>query len=297
MKTNRGIALVQVLIISMVLSILAIFISQSIRGQVKLTLGIKESVKLELAIETTQAQIIHALLTQKRYPNINSDNPIVQNWNFYNQPFSTANNVEVKLQDLNGLLNLNALSKHVAADVLRQLNLSEHQVRTFIDSLKDWIDEDDFQYYNGAEASFYKKAGLSGPRNGYLQTLDEVLNIQMGNTLPLTTWQKYFTEHSGTGFNPLNAPSFILNALLNNSNLAQEVINARDNKMLNTLRFYQITGIEDDEYYNFATGTKIRVELLAKFEGQQMTKQFVIELKPADPSRAVIITNIKWNKE
>ena len=193
MKKIKGIALIQVLIITMVLTILAIFISQSVRNQVKLAIDIKSSVELELALETAEANLIQALLSQKLYVNKNGVNNIAKRWNFHNKTFNFNDSVSIKLQDLNGLLSLNMMSPSLATKVFKKLNLEGHPVRTFLDSLKDWIDEDDLTYLNGAEKHYYKSIDVNGPRNGYLQAIDEVLSIRMGDILSLTVWKKYFT--------------------------------------------------------------------------------------------------------
>jgi len=297
-KTSvSGIALIQVLIITMVLTILGLFITQSIRSQVNLALTMQTAIKLELAIETEQAKLLHALLAYQRYPDETSDNDIVKKWNFYNQEFKVNNQVSIKLQDLNGLLALNMMDHNLATKAFSELGLEGHPVRTFLDSLKDWIDEDGHKYLNGAEEDYYRMANLKGPRNAYLQTIDEVLAIKSANILPLATWKKYFTEQTTSGFNPLNAPSLLLNALIDDKSIVEQIVKLRQKMQLNLLRFYQLTGIDGDEYFNFATGRKISVELLAKSEGQQMRKTFVVELRSYDPQRTVMMTNVSWNKE
>ncbi len=296
-KEIKGIALIQVLIITMVLTILGIFISQSIRSQVNLSFSMQTAVKLELMVESAQAQLLHALLANERYPNSQSENLIVKNWNFYNQAFPLNDDVQVKLQDANGLLGLNMMSHELARKAFAELGLEGHPVRTFLDSLRDWIDEDSLKYLNGAERDYYRQANLKGPRNGYLQSLDEVQSIKMGNILPFATWQMYFTEQLTSGFNPLNAPPLLLKALVGDQAIVDKVLLLRKEKQLNLLRFYQVTGIDSDEYINFATGRRIRVELLAKIGNQQMRKKFVVELRSYDPQRTVIITDISWNKQ
>jgi general secretion pathway protein K len=294
---NNGVALIQVLIITMVLTILGLFITQSIRGQVNSAFNMKKSVDLGLKIETAEAILIQSLLTNVRHPNKNSDVALVQRWNFYNEKFTLNEYVTVKMQDLNGLLSLNVMSHSLATNVFNELGLEGHPVRTFLDSLKDWIDKDDLSYINGAERSYYRQVGLVGPRNGHLQTMNEVLSIKMGDILPLKTWEMYFTEQLTSSFNPLNSPTLILRSVIKDSSKVDDVIAARRNKELSAARFTQITGLVNDEYFNFATGRKIRVELSAKLDNIHLTKQFIVEVKPYDPKRPVIITDVIWNKK
>ncbi len=295
MKSSQGIALVQVLIITIVLTMLGLFISQSIRSQVNLSFDMQAAVKLEVDIETAQARLLHALLTNTRYMNQTGENKLVKVWNFYNKPFSLGPNVTVKIQDLKGLLNVNMMSKELATQVFAQLGLEGHPVRTFLDSLSDWIDADDFKFLNGAEKSYYRSKQLPGPRNGYLQSLNEVLAVKMGNILPIEVWQLYFTEKPIGGFNPLTAPNLILAALIQDEAITQEVIRLRDANQLTYFKFYQLTRIDGGEYYNFATGHKLRVELVAKSGNTQVKKHLVVEVNPYDNKRSVIITDVMWN--
>jgi type II secretory pathway component PulK len=253
------------------------------------------AVTLEVDIETAQARLLHTLLTNTRYIKQTSENKLVKEWNFYNEPFSLGPNVTVKIQDLKGLLNVNMMSKELATRVFAKLGLEGHPVRTFLDSLRDWIDVDDFKFLNGAEKSYYRSQQLPGPRNGYLQSLNEVLAVKMGNILPMEVWRLYFTEKPVGGFNPLTAPNLILAALIQDDSITQEVIRLRNTNQLTYFKFYQLTFIDGDEYYNFATSNKLRVELLAKSGNTQVKKQFVVEVNPYDYKRTVIITDVIWN--
>ncbi|MBU2891943.1 general secretion pathway protein GspK [Colwellia sp. D2M02] len=297
MLRNKGIALIQVLIITMVLTILGLFITQSIRGQVNTALKIQTNVDLGLKIETAEAILIQELLTNIRYADKDSENALVKRWNFYGEPFQLNDYVMVKMQDLNGLLSFNVMSHSLAASLLAELGVEDHPARTFLDSLKDWIDKDDLKYINGAEKNYYRRMNLVGPRDGQLQTFNEVLSIKMGDILPLETWALYFTEQLTTSFNPLNAPPLILKALLQDQSRTDDIIAMRNSKELSPLRFTQMTGIDNDEYFNFATGRKIKVELLAESGNIHLKKQFVVEVKPYDPKRPVIITDVSWNKK
>ena len=46
-----------------------------------------------------------------------------------------------------------------------------------IDCLLDWVDPDDFTRAQGAEAEEYREQGLGRPRNGRLESLDELENV------------------------------------------------------------------------------------------------------------------------
>ena len=265
-KYQQGIALIQVLIIAIILTMLGIFINQSVREQVGIAGYIQNNQKSELLLESAEAELLHALLTNKRYSKQDSENEIVANWNFYGEPFNVRKGVEIVLQDLSGLLSINYMNQAVAARLLEQLGHDEAQVRVFFDSLKDWKDEDDLKHLNGAESNYYQKLGKQIPRNNYLQSYDEVSNVRGGKLLTQEQWQSYFSLGLISRFNPLNAPELLLKSFLNNEIIWQQVIELRNQKQLNMSSFFQLTGIDEDEAITFTTGRKIKVNMVLLLE-------------------------------
>lgn len=295
-KNSQGIALIQVLIISIILTMLGIYINQTVRSQIGLVHLMKNSFELNLQLENAEAELLHTLLVQKRYRKIESENNIVQQWNFYGAPFSLNENTTVIIQDLSGLLSLNILDKTLARSVFEQLGHSGHEVRTFLDSLSDWKDKDELKRLNGAESNYYRYIKQSGPRNGYLQTLSEVKHIQQSKLLTSEQWQRYFTTEVILSFNPLNAPNFILKAFLNNDAVYKEVLQKRSTGSLTASGFYHITSIEQDEFISFSTGNLLKVTLLVKGQNNKLSKQFIVDLRPSSLTRPIVISQLTWNQ-
>jgi|GEM_PF-1098812 len=293
---NRGIALIQVLIISIILAMLGIYINQTVRSQIGVVGLMKNSFFLHSQLENAEAELIHGLLTEKRYQAAESENALVQRWNFYGKPFLLNENTVVTIQDLSGVLSLNVLDHTIARNLFAQLGLSGHEVRTFLDSLADWKDKDDLKRLNGAESDYYRYIMKPGPRNAYLQTLGEVENIQQGKLLTSVQWQRYFTEEVTSNFNPLNAPELILKAFINNDAAYEEVLQQRNLGSLTAYSFYQATSIEENEFVLFVTGRKLKVTLLVKGQNNQLSKQFIVDLRPRSSSRPIVISQLTWNQ-
>lgn len=295
-RSQRGIALIQVLIIAIILTMLGIFINQSVREQVRITSTIQNSQQANVFIETIEAELLHALLTNKRYRDIDSDNVYAKNWNFYNQKFSPQDNVQIELQDLNGLLSLNYMNQSAASRLFEELGHEGDKVRTFFDSLKDWKDKDDLKRLNGAESDYYEKLDKQVPRNGYLQSMAELLSIRSSEFLPKEEWQKYFSLGLVSRFNPLNAPDLLLKAFLNDERTWQQVIELRSQNQLNMLAFYRLTGVDASEAITFTTGRLIKVNIMVNLENNKLSKSFQVELRPNASKRPVIISDVKWNE-
>jgi len=293
---NKGIALIQVLIISIILTMLGIYINQTVRSQINVVNLMKSSFELNLKLEDAEALLLHALLTNKNYKKVESEIPLVQRWNFYGQPYQFSEDVIVKVQDISSLISLNHMNNKLATELFDLLGYSGHEVRTFLDSLADWKDKDDLKRLNGAERDYYRYLGIVGPRNGYLQSYDEVLNIQQSNILTMAQWQEHFSLALVTSFNPLNAPDLILKAFINNDDAYKEVIKKRQLGSLNELNFYQATGIEGDEFISFSTGRLLAVTIVVQTQNNKLSKHFIVDLRPRSLTRPVTISEITWNK-
>lgn len=293
---QKGMALIQVLIIAIILTMLGIFINQSVRNQVKTAQLIKSNHQLDLLLETTEAELLHTLLTNKSYKDLNSESEWVKRWNFHGGIFQLNDQVSIQMQDLNGLLSLNYMSNNVSLRLFAQLGFSESDARVFLDSLKDWKDKDDLKHLNGAESNYYRKEKLPIPRNSFLQSMDEVLNIKGSDILTIEQWRQYYSIALVPKFNPLNSPTGVLKAFINDQQAFEQIINLRSQQQLNSLTFYQITGIDTDDYVTFSTGRLINIKIMVNIENNQLSKSFQVELRPNANVRAVTISNVKWNE-
>ncbi|MDE3271233.1 general secretion pathway protein GspK [Pseudoalteromonas sp. G4] len=295
MKKQNGIALIQVLIISIVLTLLAMFISKNTQRQVGITEQVKHSFQLRVRLENAESLILSELLSKNLYRN-NLDSGLASKWNFHNAPFVLSNGVKVQLQDLKGLINLNYVNDTLINSFLTQYELSDSQKREFVDSLKDWIDRDDLNRLNGAEKPYYESRGLIVPRNGHLQYLDEIYLVKGGDIIRPEDLRNFFTVILTEGLNPFNAPDELLKVMILNQDAVENVINKRRAGNLTELDFYQLTGIEQDIYVNFATGRKIRVILEVSEGSTKLKKEFIANINPLSNTSPLVLSNHIWNK-
>ncbi|KAF7775484.1 general secretion pathway protein K [Pseudoalteromonas citrea] len=292
-NNSRGIALIQVLIITAVLMLLAIFIQQSIKQQIQVVSSINEKLSLRLVLENAEAEVFKALLSSNRYQDTTSSNPVVRNWNFYGKPFS-VDITTVKLQDVSGLINLNYINRTFLERFLA-LEIDEPKRTTqLIDAILDWKDADDLRRLNGAEKSDYKEGII--PSNDYMQHVKELDAILEHVNVRFKSERVYneLTVERLAGFNPLNAPSRVLAAFLQDESRLTQVIAARNNGGLNRFRFFELTGIEQDEYVTFGTSRYLRLELRASKNGVVLTKQIELKVSPRTRDTPIIISKIAW---
>lgn len=297
MKAQTGIALIQVLIISFILALLGIFINQSIQQQVKVTQQIQNKFAMRLELEEAETQLFSALLAHKKYQDTNSNNQLVKNWNFYGEEFRLSDSIFISLMDMKSLFSLNISSPDLIKNLLIQLNVEENTAQTFVSSLTDWKDENDVSRVNGAEASFYKQQGKRYvPRNGYLQSVNEAALIRGAEQIPKEYFARYFSTEMVTGFNPINAPEAILKAIIKDGSTANKVLKRRAAGTLTSYDFYLLTGIEEGEFINFVTGSKIRVQLRVVLNGAQLSKQYILDATPRSYIKPMVFSQVSWNK-
>ena len=240
---EKGAALIQVLLISTILSIFAIQINVTTRNQVKLATQYIERADAIFELKTAKSEVFFALLTQPRRRDQFSDSQVAQKWNFYNSPFQLESGVEIKLQDLSGLFSANQMSLRDKNDIFEYLEIDPSQSSRFWESLADWQDEDDLSRLNGAEKDAYSEVSDRSPRNDKIQFFNE-LKFVKGMTPEL--WEAFrsmVTTYSQSEFNPYTAPLSVLEVKYGDG-VANTVKGIRESSFeFNLTQFIQQTGI------------------------------------------------------
>lgn len=297
MKAQSGIALIQVLIIAFILALLGIFINQSIQQQVKVTQQIQNKFAMRLELEEAETQLFSALMGYKKYPNTESDNLVVRKWNFYSKEFKLNDSSYVTLTDMKSLLSLNISNPGLIKALLIELGVEGKYSDSFTSSLQDWKDENNLIRVNGAEDKYYLQHNKGyTPRNSYLQSIDEASLIRGAEHIPAKVFDTYFSTEMVTGFNPKNAPKAILMAFIKDENLVEKVIKRRAEGALTNHDFYLLTGIDEDEFVNFITGKKLKVQLRVSINGAQLEKQYILDVEPRSNIKPLVFSKVSWNK-
>ncbi|HPU15559.1 MAG TPA: type II secretion system protein GspK [Polymorphobacter sp.] len=81
--------------------------------------------------------------------------------------------VVVTVEDERGRIPVNQITEEQTRAMFEALGLSGPALDTAVDSLLDWIDDDDDVRADGAEAGYYAQRGIV-PRNGMLRSVDEL---------------------------------------------------------------------------------------------------------------------------
>ena len=270
----RGVALVQVLFIAAILSLMALYFTQTSRQQISIASDLQDKVQAELLLTTWQNELVYALLTQSVIDmgtEKDSNNQIARHWNFYGKAFSPVENVTMRIQDIYGLLSLStAGGQQEFGNMLRLAGVADNQVTKVTAALEDW---------QGMHSEIYQSRRNESGRNMFMQSLSE-LKLIPGIT------DEQFTELSGAvtslpnvTFNPLTAPDFRLKALLP-KDLAAKLISLREAGQLDAAAYIALTGLTDYEALSFVPGQRFVVEVSVTSGGAVAKRRFICYIRP-----------------
>lgn len=166
------------------------------------------------------------------------------------RPYLGIGDSLVRLQDDRGLLNLNIVSDDRLDRLLNILGAPASRRAALIDTLRDYVDNDDLKHLNGAEAAEYAAAGLPPPRNASLVTPMEAKNIYGWADVPQLWKDDTFRNLTGTSgtfsLNPNTAPWQVLATIPNMTpEGAQAIIQARKKApIVSAAQVEALTGVQ-----------------------------------------------------
>jgi general secretion pathway protein K len=206
--SNRGIALISVLWITGLLAVMAASFASSTRTQTRLALNQEENAKAEALADAGVHRAILGLLEPDPESGWRVDRNV--------HAFSLGDGeVQVRIEDEDGKIDLNAAPLELLAGLFVALGLPEEAALTMADRIGDFRDEDDEPEPLGAEDQAYFDAGLAqGAADRPFATESELLGV-LGMTRELYEEARpNLTVYSGgEGVDPLHAPLPVLQAL------------------------------------------------------------------------------------
>lgn len=278
---QRGIALVQILLISAVLSVFALYLTYTARDQVKIATWANNRVAAEQAINSAYAEILFYLFTnEKRKAMPDNDyqasetfgGHILSRWNFHGEFFQLSPLVKVKIQDLGGRLSMHFIDSERYLSFLTANGVSQERADVIVGRLLDWQDADSMPRPFGLESN----PGFTS-RDGYIPDLTDLeLFLELSEkekSLLNTNTTIYFNGD----FNPLTASKELMSSELGEV-AASQIFIERKERDLNSLEFRQITGKSATEYYIYPSNS-LEIELVAEVGDARLNKTVVINLK------------------
>ncbi len=202
-------------------------------------------------------------------------------------------NVVMMLQDGSGLLNLNTVTAPNLRRVFATFDISEAASNRLIDTLLDYIDEDDFTRLAGAERAQYERLGLRPPSNGFLLTPFEAQRVLGWDQLD-ALWKSdmqspLLTTCQSTGFNPNTSPPAVLTAVMRGltQEKAEKVLLARSARPFRNVREFGAAAdlliVDEPFFYSFIASNCFIVDMIDKRSDQHV--RFSLTLEPTSSTR------------
>jgi len=271
---EKGFALIQVLLLTAILSVLVLYFTQTSRQQVAVAQYFNNNADAFIELTNVKNRLIFSLLTDSRVNNsAKANSGIIRN--SYGEPFSFDDKIQVTVQDQAGMLPIQFLDKNQLVSILNTNGIQMQRSRQISEMLVDWIDVDnETSNYTDETSSYMYKA-----RNGYVQDLSDFLHIEGLIPEEYAIIRQSYTIHYPGFFNPILAPDVLLQGLLSES-LFMQVSSMRGSVDSYTEVFSETTGIVESGEVFFVPSNLIELEL--KYSGNDVIlhKKWVISVEP-----------------
>lgn len=276
---NRGVALVQVLLLTAILMTVLMSAHIQARRHVRTAeLAIDRALTMA-ELQTRESELLFAFLTENRKQQADSTSELVRNWNFLNVPFQVTEgsiDSQISIQDQAALVALN--SPQSLLPVLILLTADKAKAEQIVAAIEDWQDQDDIPRFGGAEQKSYPPT-VQVP-NGPIQHVKELLSIK-GMTPELYQQLAPLVTLFPKRFQNLYAMDSVLLKAYIDPVRVEQILSERQQGKLTPERFAELSGIEQDEFISFAAGNGLRVRFTVFGNDVKLSRQFSVTLNPS----------------
>jgi type II secretory pathway component PulK len=183
-RSQQGSALIIVLVLMMVAMSLALYTVSLSRDMVTTSRQLADKLQSRLDSSSALEKVIYIGTTSRfsswNIENSNANRDFPARLNLRNNAFMVGTS-QVRLQDSAGRIGLFSPDIYIIKGMLRNVGIKPGVAETAMDSLLDWVDEDDLKHLNGAE-SYYYRAEMDRkyrPRNDrFVQAVDELALVK-----------------------------------------------------------------------------------------------------------------------
>lgn len=275
MTHQRGIALIQVLLVSGIIGLLMLQMGLTARQQVAHARALGDRAELQLAAQSREAALLFSMLTEPWVHKPDSANPFVATWNFRGEPFD-ADGATWRIQDESGRWPVPLYGTQQFEAVLERLGVEPERARRLGRQLQ--------QRQGSASARAAAGAGARPADYFPLQSVAELATLPDMDAELFGRLRPLLTLYPTPGFNPLTAPDELLAAQLTGSRAAG-VVEARQGDALDATTLWKLSGITADDSTVLAPGPGFTVQLDMSLRDSRVrrTTTFIVRPYQAEP--------------
>ena len=275
MNGQRGIALIQVLLIAGIIGLLMAQLGLTAKEQVARAKLLDDRATLQLGALSRESALVYSLLTEPWQQRPASTNPYAAAWNFVGEPF-TVDGITFTIQDESGRLRVPLYGSQEFESVLAGVGVEQGRARRIGAQLLEL--QGVATRLRGLEEQ--SSVDAPGTSRGYpLQDLAELRLLPDMDDELYSRLRPLLTLYPTPGFNPLTAPAELLAAQLTPSEW-QGLQDARASGQLDALTFMKLTGIQPDEMVTFSPGPAFEVDIAFEHGGSRIERNTTIIVRP-----------------
>lgn len=163
-KRAGGSASILALLITGVIITVGIGFNWLVKEHLKAAEGMKRKTEAMLTAVSTYNTLVYSILAGVTAPDqvvfMNGGNLLgVKSIPLNNEGVSVGADIEIKIQDSNGMISLAGPDLLALQRLLRNANPDQDQSATIIDSYLDWISRGNMVHINGAKEAYYRAQG------------------------------------------------------------------------------------------------------------------------------------------
>ena len=272
MRRQRGVALVQVLLVTAIIMLLVMQLSLTAAEQVRRAQALQDRSEAALYLHSREVALFYTMLTESLLPSPGSGNPYAASWNFHGEPF-VVDGLEITLQDQSGLMRFPLSGVTDFEKLLTVLGLGLMRAREIAEGLAHWLG---ITLSGGGRPA---DAMMRGGRGDAMQYFGE-LRFLAGMDEPLYgKLAELMTLYPTPGFNPLTAPAALLRLQMPESTF-RAVLAARRKGELDQNRLWQLARIGADESILPLTGPGIGMRITGEYRGIALRRHLIVGVQP-----------------
>lgn len=288
---ERGSVLIIVLILMMISMALALYTVSVSRDIVKTSGQLLDNLQARLESGSALEKIKYigstGRFTSWNIENASGNKEFPVQLNLRGTPV-TVGNCEIRLQDSAGRLGISPPNYDILRRLIEAGGVSPAESDAAVDSLKDWIDEDDLKRLNGAESYYYKMEQSFSylPRNDrFIQSVGELELVKgfRGKIYDLVKDEVMETQTGTFNLNTADAP-LLAAALGTDLKHGEDLVQLRDKKGIllpadlvatvgNSLTF-------SDEYFTMFPSLKVAVNIATRINDAGDSVHAIISFRP-----------------
>jgi general secretion pathway protein K len=279
-RRERGIALIQVLLVTGIIGLLMLQMGLTARDQVARAQALADRAELQLAAQSREAAMLYSLLTEPMVHASDSENPYTAAWNFQGEPF-VVDGITFSIQDESGRMRLPDDSGDPFERLLLALEVEPARARQLALELMVAQGTGSALPELGEEGDERE----TGPAARYpFQDLGQLEQLPGMDPELYRRLKPLLTLYPTPGFNPTTAPAALLRARMTKSQ-AGGVADAREGGGLNDLSLWKLTGFQADETTVLAPGPGLSLRLdMSRGETRlERTTTYVVRPYSAEP--------------